>query len=289
MPPNQQQSNQNTQPAAPTGPQGMPAVPQVQAPTQPQVQTGGQPAVSTPQQPPNPNTTQNSLLLSELREGMAIMKDGTFRAVIACQSINFDLMSSREREGIEYSYQNFLNSLYFPVQILIRSQKVDIGPYLEKLSKVRRDQDNMLLGMLMDDYLDFIDALSQEANIMDKDFYVIVPYFPSGDMSAVAATGRNFFTGLFGGTKDRHIKIDKDAYQKAKDELSNRVSAVTSGLFQMGIKSYQLNTKQLAELYYNVYNPDTAVREPLTDFENLTSTYIQKGEGQAPVNQGRAA
>ncbi|HET7629785.1 MAG TPA: hypothetical protein VFK03_00255, partial [Candidatus Saccharimonadales bacterium] len=185
---------------------------------------------------------------------------------------------------IEYSYQNFLNSLYFPVQILIRSQKVDIGPYLEKLSKVRRDQDNMLLGMLMDDYLDFIDALSQEANIMDKDFYVVVPYFPSGDINAVVSGGKNFFTGLFAGNKDRHVKIDKVAYQKAKDELTNRVGAVTSGLFQMGIKSYQLNTKQLAELYYNVYNPDTAVREPLGNFDNFTSTYVQKGQGPAPAN-----
>jgi type IV secretory pathway VirB4 component len=68
--------------------------------------------------PANPNTTQNSLLISEIRDNMVIMKDGSFRAVIACQSINFDLMSSREREGVEYSYQNFLNSLYFPVQIL---------------------------------------------------------------------------------------------------------------------------------------------------------------------------
>lgn len=284
MPPNQQQSNPNNlQPADPTGPQAMPSLPTAQ----PQVQTGGsQPVAKTPPVQPNPNTTQNSLLLSELRENMAIMKDGTFRAVIACQSINFDLMSNREREGIEYSYQNFLNSLYFPVQILIRSQKVDIGPYLERLAKVRRDQDNMLLGMLMDDYLDFIDALSQEANIMDKDFYVVVPYFPSGDVNAALASSKNFFTGLLSGSKDRHIKIDKDAYQKAKDELTNRVSAVTSGLFQMGIKSYQLNTKQLAELYYNVYNPDTAVREPLGDFTSLTSTYIQKGPGAASANPG---
>ena len=78
--------------------------------------------------PTNPNTTQNSLLFGELRDNMVIMNDGSFRAVIACKSINFDLMGSKEREGIEYSYQNFLNSLTFPLQILIRSQRVDIGP-----------------------------------------------------------------------------------------------------------------------------------------------------------------
>ena len=101
-------------------------------------------------------STQNSLLFSEMRENMIIMNDGSFRAIVRCQSINFDLMSSREREAIEYSYQNFLNSLYFPVQILIRSQRVDIGPYLDRLVQIRRQQDNMLLNVLMDNYIQFI-------------------------------------------------------------------------------------------------------------------------------------
>ena len=232
--------------------------------------------------PRNPNSTQNTLLIAELREGMAIMNDGSFRAVIACQSINFDLMSAREREGVEYSYQSFLNSLYFPIQIFVRSQKVDIGPYLERLAKIRRDQDNMLLGVLMDDYMNFIDALSQETNIMDKDFYVVVPYYATGDLSSITQNSKSIFSAFLKPDKQQKVTIDQASYTKAKDEISNRVNAVMSGLFQMGIKSVQLNTKQLGELYYNMYNPDTAVREPLGDFENLTSTYVQKGEGIAP-------
>lgn len=232
--------------------------------------------------PRNPNSTQNSLLIAELREGMAIMNDGSFRAVIACQSINFDLMSGREREGIEYSYQSFLNSLYFPVQIYIRSQRVDIGPYIDRLVKIRRDQDNMLLGVLMDDYMAFIDALSQEANIMDKDFYVVVPYFPTGDLSSFTQNSKSIFTAFLKPDQQKIVTVDQASYSKAKDELSNRVNAVMSGLFQMGIKSYQLNTKQLGSLYYNMYNPDTAVREPMQDFDALTSTYVKKGDGEAP-------
>lgn len=229
----------------------------------------------------NPNSTQNTLLISEIRESMVIMKDGSFRAVIACQSINFDLMSSREREGVEFSYQNFLNSLYFPVQILIRSQRVDIGPYLDRLVDIRRSQDNMLLNVLMDDYINFIDVLAQEANIMDKSFYVIVPYFPSGDLNNLKEQASGFFGRIFAKPQTQSIKIDSIAYTKAKDEIKNRVDAVTSGLFQMGVKSAQLNTKELGELYYNVYNPDTAVREPLGNFENITATYVQRG-GDAP-------
>lgn len=223
---------------------------------------------------------------------MVIMKDGSFRAVIACKSINFDLMSSREREGVEYSYQNFLNSLTFPVQIFIRSQRVDIGPYIERLANIRRSQDNMLLNVLMDDYIDFIDALSQEANIMDKSFFIIVPYFPTGDLSNVRDQAKGFFGKVFAKPQAGPIRIDKMTYEKARDEIKNRVDLVTSGLFAMGVKSVQLNTKELGELYYNIYNPDTAVREPLGNFENTTSTFVRKGQGEATqphLQQGGSA
>lgn len=257
-----------------------------QQPAQPMgsasAQFGGQDAAPQKSKPRNPNSTQNTLLIAELREGMAIMNDGSFRAVVSCQSINFDLMSAREREGVEYSYQSFLNSLYFPIQIFVRSQKVDIGPYLDRLAKIRRDQDNMLLGVLMDDYMGFIDALSQETNIMDKDFYVVVPFFPSGDLSSISKNSKGIFTAFLKPDQQNVVTVDQASYTKAKDEISNRVNAVMSGLFQMGIKCSQLNTKQLGELYYNIYNPDTAVREPMGDFENLTSTYVSKGNGPAP-------
>jgi len=237
----------------------------------------------TPAPPTNPNTTQNSLLFSELRDNMVIMNDGSFRAVVACKSINFDLMSSKEREGIEYSYQNWLNSLYFPVQILIRSQRVDIGPYIERLTNIRRDQENMLLNVLTDDYIDFIDTLSQEANIMDKTFYVIIPYWPHGDLASVKRSSKSLFGTIFGGTpKQRAIVVDHAQYEKAKDEIKNHVDSVMSGLFQLGIKCVQLNTKELGLLYYNFYNPDTAVREPLGNFESVTAMYVRKGQGEAP-------
>jgi len=213
---------------------------------------------------------------------MAIMNDGSMRAVVTCRSINFDLMSEREREAVEYSYQNFLNSLYFPVQILIRSQKVDIGPYLDLLEKIRRDQDNMLLGVLMDDYIAFIAALSQETNIMDKSFFIVIPYYPAGDVNSAVNQSKNMLGSLFGSTTQQHMRIDEATYNKSKDEIRNRVQTVINGLLQIGIRSTQLNTKELGELYYNIYNPDTAVREPLGDFSSLAAPIITKGQGQAP-------
>ena len=228
--------------------------------------------------PDSPLSTQTTLLISELRDGMVIMKDGSFRAVVACQSINFDLMSAQEREGVEFSYQNFLNSLNFTTQILIRSSRVDIGPYIQRLTEIRRNNDNMLLGILMDDYINFIDVLSQEANIMDKSFFIVIPYYPDSEQEKMLMETKNLFASFQKNKVQAVTRIDRATYDKAASEINNRVDSVTAGLYQIGIQAIRLNTKQLAELYYDFNNPDTAVREPLVDFTQLATTYVKKGD-----------
>ena len=234
----------------------------------------------------SPTSTQSTLLISELRDNVVIMKDGSFRAVVACKSINFDLMSDTEREGVEYSYQNFLNSLKFTTQILIRSQRVDIGPYLERLMEIRRNNDNLLLGVLMDDYINFVDILSQEANIMDKSFFIVIPYYVSADVEKALQQTKNFFKSFSKNKMPAVTRIDRATYDKALSELTNRVDSVMSGLFQIGIHSVRLNTKELAELYYNFNNPDTAVREPLVDFSKLATMYVRRGKGTDKDKEG---
>lgn len=247
------------------------------APAQANISSQPQATAPTPRQE-DPSTTQSTLLISELRDSMVIMKDGSFRAVVACKSINFDLMSEQEREGVEFAYQNFLNSLNFTTQILIRSQRIDIGPYIDRLIELRRNNDNMLLGKLMDNYIDFIDILSQEANIMDKSFFVVIQYYTSKEQEKAMEESKNFFK-TFSKTKAPTVtRIDRATYDKAVTEVNNRVEAVISGLFQMGIHSVRLNTKELAQLYYNFNNPDTAVREPLGDFNKVAHLYVKKGE-----------
>lgn len=246
-------------------------------------------AANAPQSvtPQHPNSTQNALKFSELRDDMVIMGDGTFRAVVAAQSINFDLMSAREREGIEISYQDFLNALTFPIQIYVRSERVDIGPYLNKLSKIRMQQDNMLLGVLMDDYINFINALSHEANIMDKSFFVVIPYQIGEDKQRLgdSSSNKGILSKLFANDDAKmRIKIPADQYDKAKDEINNRVQSVISSLMSCGVKSVRLKTKELGELYYNIYNPDTAIREPIGDFRQYTTDVVTKGEGEAKFN-----
>lgn len=261
---------------------GMPAA--AAAPT-PQVVQGGtaQAAPGVKPVPSNPNSTQNMLQIAEIRDGIVIMNDGSFRSVVMVNSINFDLMSRAEQEAIEFNYQNFLNSLYFPIQIFIRSQKVDMGPYIEKLDKVRSEHDNMLLALLMDDYVDYIEALSQQTNIMDKKFYIIIPFFPRIEVQKAFTQSKNFLTGftaLFN-KQDQHVVINEDDLEKAKNELRNRVQTVLDGLMQCNIQSLPLDTEELIELFYDTYNPDTATRQQLKNFGDLQSDVVTKGQGTA--------
>jgi type IV secretory pathway VirB4 component len=274
---NPQQPGQPPQPVP-----GQPYIPQQQANVVSQI------APPAPGQPPlpktNPNSTQNTLQIAEIRDGIVIMSDGSYRSVIMVKSINFDLMSVQEQEAVEYSYQGFLNSLYFPIQIFVRSQMIDLQPYIEKLDKIRTEHDNMLLALLMEDYINYIDQLSRQTNIMDKKFYVVVPFFPVQDVQKALTQSKNFFTGLAGifNSKEQRVVINEAELEKAKTELRNRVQAVLAGLMQCGIQGLPLDTQELIELYYDTYNPDTATRQQLKDFDELTADVIQKGTGSAP-------
>ncbi len=253
-----------------------------QPPAQPVVQGG---AAQQPQTtvPVNPNSTQNSLQITEVRDGIVIMNDGSFRSVIMVKSINFDLMSPQEREAVEYSYQGFLNSLYFPVQIFVHSQKVDLGPYIEKLDKIRTEHENMLLAMLMEDYITYMDQLALQTNIMDKKFYVVIPYFPTVDLQKALTATKGLISGLaqLFSNKQTRVTVNEADLEKAKAELRNRVQAVLAGLLQCNIQGLPLDTQELIELYYDVYNPDTATRQELKNFNSLTAPVVTKGQGEA--------
>jgi hypothetical protein len=279
----------------PTAPPPVPPAPPIAAPAA-AVPVPSDPAVSQLQpQTPKPagppvkskttsNSTQNTLQIAEVRDGIVIMNDGSFRSVVMVKSINFDLMSPQEQEAVEFSYQGFLNSLYFPIQIFIRSRKVDLRPYIEKLDKIRSEHDNMLLALLMEDYIEYMSDLSQQTNIMDKNFYIVIPFFPVVEVQKVLTQNKNFLSGI---TKlfdhsEQHVVINEVDLENAKTELRNRVQAVLAGLQQCGVQGLPLDTQELIELYYDSYNPDTATRQKLKEFTTLTADVVTKGAGNAP-------
>jgi hypothetical protein len=273
----------NTQPFTPINNQTVPGLPAIPPSIPGGIISGSaQPTpVHVAPAKSNPNSTQNTLLINEIRDGVVIMSDGSFRSVIMTKSINYDLMSPQEREAVEFSYQGFLNSLYFPIQIYVHSQKIDIGPYINKLAKIRGEHDNMLLALLMDDYVAFMADLADQTNIMYKRFYVVIPYFPAVNAQAAVKASKSFLTGVFG-QKEQPVVINEADLEKAKQELKNRVQAVLNGLMQSGVQGLPLDTQELIELYYDAYNPDTATRQQLKNFDDLTEPIVTKGQGLAP-------
>jgi hypothetical protein len=113
---------------------------------------------------------------------------------------------------------------------------------------------------------------------MDKAFFIVVPYYTSEETEKALQQTKNFFKSFSKNKVPEVTSIDRVTYDKALSELTNRVDSVVSGLFQIGVSSVRLNTKELAELYYNFNNPDTAVREPLVDFSELATMYVKKGD-----------
>jgi type IV secretory pathway VirB4 component len=224
-------------------------------------------------------STQNTLLIAEIKDGVVIMRDGSLRGVILGSAINFDLMSGPEKESVEYSYQGFINSLHFPIQIVIKSQKIELSTYLEKLDGLRSEQANELLGALMDDYIANIRALVDEVNIMDKQFYVVVPYFPPLTIQKA--------NNLVGGIKAAFeptpvVNVAEEDFRKYKQELSQRMALVANGMSQMGIRAISLGTQELVDLYYSWYNPEVAANQKLIDAGQINSPVVTKGDGHAP-------
>lgn len=212
-------------------------------------------------------STQNALKFGEIHNDTVVLKDGNLRKVLLCSSINFALKSEQEQNAIVYAYQNFLNSLNFPIQILMQSKKLDLSNYLEKLNEKANSQANELLRAQTLDYIDFIKRLINLANIMDKRFYVIVPYLIPPKITPPK-------NPLDKKTQTQPI-LTTEEFNSYKKELEQRVQVIGTGLGSIGIRTALLNTQQLIELFYGVYNPEEANKEKITEAENLTGEVVK--------------
>lgn len=208
--------------------------------------------------------TQRYLDIAEIKEDVVVMKDGTLRAVLMVSSINFALKSREEQQATIQSYMQFLNGLEHPVQIVVQSRKMNIDRYIESLVEQEGKMSNDLLKAQIRDYRSFINDLVDLGEIMQKRFYVVVPFDPATSKK----TG--FFYRLSSALSPASlVKLDRNKFKERKQSLMQRVSIIQGGLTGMGLKSAVLDTQSLIELYYTVYNPDIYDTEKLTDINQL--------------------
>jgi hypothetical protein len=217
-------------------------------------------------------SAQKFLDISEIREDVVLLKDGTIRAVLAVSSINFALKSMDEQNAIVQAYMQFLNGLDFPIQVVIQSRKMNIDAYMQQLTTSGKEQGSDLLKRQIRDYKEFIQQLVKMGDIMQKRFFVVVPYNPlakaesPGSHKTMSERLTDIFSPRIG------IKLSEERFQKYKFELGMRVNQIIGGLSSMSLNAVQLDTQSLIELYYTVYNPELFEHQRLA---NLTELQIE--------------
>ncbi len=209
-------------------------------------------------------STQQYLDIAEIKENTIVMKDGTLRVVLLVSSINFALKSEDEQNAVIDSYVRFLNNLNFTLQIVIQSRELDIDNYLEYLKGKEKEQTNKLLKVQTADYIEYIKELTSLGKIMNKRFYIVVPYNPLTDKR------KSFFSLIGEALKPATIiKLKEKTFRQYQEMLNRRVDSVVGGLESMGVAVARLDTQGLIELYYKTYNPETSKNQNLVDLEKI--------------------
>lgn len=203
---------------------------------------------------PKTESAQKILQIEEARDGVLILKDGGLRAVLMASSLNFALKSTDEQIAIILQYQNFLNSLDFPVQFFIQSRKLNIEPYIDSLKEAEKKQTNELLKIQITEYIEFVRTFVRAANIVTKNFYIVIPFSPQVLVSTKEGI-MGTIAGLMGKGGARIKTMPKEKFEEYKVQLWQRADTVAQGLVRAGVRAVPLNTEELIELFYGLYNP----------------------------------
>jgi hypothetical protein len=210
------------------------------------------------------STSQQFVDVAEIKDDTIVLKNGTLRGVLNVSAINYDLKSTQEQEAIIDQYKNFLNSLDFPIQILINSRKINIEKYIDFIERKEKDQPSELLRFQISEYKNFIKHLVSVSNIMDKNFYIIIPF------SSIENREKGIFDSFSSLLNPRKSIMDKrELFETCRNQLFQRMDHIMAGLSGIGIKMVPLKTNELIELLYNSYNSNVFNLTELEDTSNL--------------------
>jgi type IV secretory pathway VirB4 component len=203
---------------------------------------------------PNPRasnkSTQEFVPISEVRDGVVVLKNGSLRAILLASSINFALKSEDEQTAFIIQFQNFLNSLDFSVQVFVQSRSLDIRPYVATLEEAYKAQLDELLRIQIREYITFIKSFTEAANIMTKNFFVVVPYDPPA-----IGKSRGPFAALPFGKSSASAADANHTFDEKVSQLEQRIGIVQQGLVRTGVRTVQLGTEEAIELLYKMFNP----------------------------------
>jgi hypothetical protein len=211
------------------------------------------------------SSTQDFVDIEDIRDDLIVTRDGSCALIIETTAVNFGLLSEKEQEALIFAYSGLLNSLSFPIQLYLRSKHKDISSYLKLLEVAEEKQPNQLLKTRIKSYREFIAATVKERNVLDKKFFIVIP-----------------FSALELGAGNVKTLLGKKGLPYSKDYITNRAKTVLTPkrdhllrqLNRLGLKGTHLTTVRLIELFHDIYNQD-AVLKP-TDVGGLTTTFVSK-------------
>ena len=222
-----------------------------------------------PKSLPVRGSTQQAIPVEDIQDDLVILKDGSACLVIQTTALNFGLLSESEQQATIYAYAALLNSLTFPIQILVRSQRKDISAYLELLNKAESKQTNSLLKNQINKYHKFVEETVKKNNVLDKRFYVVIP-FSSFELGIKQAMGGSIFP------KKAKLPFNKEyILGKAKIALYPKRDHVVRQFTRIGLSARQLTTHELISLFYEIFNPDIAQNQKVAIGAEYTAPIVQ--------------
>lgn len=200
-------------------------------------------------------STENLVPISDIREGIVVLKNGSLRMALEISAINFELRSADEQTAILQGFQRFLNSVDFPLQIVVSSRELNIDAYLKTVDQITESAENELFRIQASEYGRFIKELSTLSNIMSKKFYVVLPFYVYEKPEAAGAAG--LVESLKGILKPKEVvkELTDEQFNTYKNQLLQRAELVYGGLVGLGLKIRQVEEEELKNLYYQLYNP----------------------------------
>jgi hypothetical protein len=200
-------------------------------------------------------SARQQIAIKGVRDGILILPNNEYRAILQVSSLNFELRSEEEQDAIIDIYESFLNSVGSSLQILVRTREIDMDKYLDDLGERLDDEKEEIYRTQLQNYDEFIRSLITTNKILTRHFYIIVPYKPTG-------------------------KADFDLI---REQLNLKLDIVAKGMTRLGMHSDQLTSLEALDLFYSFYSPAQAKIQPLTEqaLQIIRTALVEKGESDA--------
>jgi len=200
-------------------------------------------------------STQDALEIRDIREDLIITKSGSVAMVIQTSAINFDLLAEYEQDNKIYAFAGLLNSLTFPIQILIRTKRIDISTYVDYLKSQREREMSEGLRKQLEIYTIFIQNLIVQNDVLDKNFFIVVPFNPGLTLNQVGFLKKDVKRNKEEEEKYQSMETDQ-LVEKGKIYLYPKRDHILKQLSRMGLFGHQLNNTELLSEFYTIYNPE---------------------------------